>query len=72
MTYGELEQGLHLMAVVEHCAVDYAFVVISKMLQVLVVGGNDTKRLLQPELLQHGFGNGTANHGFSTATELIY
>ena len=71
LSYRELEQGLHLVAVVEHGTVDNTLMVFRKVLQVLIVGGNDAKRLLLPELLQHGLGNGSADGGFSTASELV-
>ena len=72
LTDGELEQGLHLVTVVEHGAVDHALVVVGKVLQVLIVGGDDAKGLLLPELLQYGLGNGAANHGLCAASKLIY
>ena len=52
------------MAVVEHGAIHYTFVVFGKMLQVLVVCGDDTERLFLVETLQYGFGNGTSYLGF--------
>ena len=67
----QLEQGLHLMTVVEHGAVDDALVVVGKMLQVLVVGSDDAKRLLLPELLQHRLGYRTADGRLSTAAKLV-
>ena len=60
------------MAVVEHGTIDHSFMVVGKVLQVLIVGGDDTKGLFLPELFQHGLGNGTANHGFCAASELVY
>ena len=42
------------------------------MLQVLVVGGDDAVRLLLAELVEHCFGDGTANARFGTCTKLIY
>ena len=45
--------------------------VFGKVLQILVMGRDDTKCLLLPELLQHGLGYGTANGWFSTATEFV-
>ena len=72
LTDTELEQGLHLVTVVEHRTVDNTLVVVGEMLQVLIVGGNHAEGFLLPELLQDGLGNGAANHGFRTATKLVY
>ena len=69
---GQLEQCLHLMAVVEHRAVDHTRMPFGKLLQVLVVGGDDAERLPLPELLQHGFGDGAADGGLRAAAELVY
>ena len=59
------------MAVVEHGAIHYTFVVFGKMLQVLVVCGDDTERLFLVETLQYGFGNGTSYLGVCSAPEFI-
>ena len=59
------------MAVVEHGTVYYAFMCIGKMLQVLVVGGDDPECPLLVETLQDRFGNGTADLWLGTSTEFI-
>ena len=67
----QLEEGTHFVAVVEHGSVHHAFVVFGKMLQVLVVGGDNSKGTFQVETLQDGFGNGPANLRFRSSSELI-
>lgn len=59
------------MAVVEHGTIDHSLVLIGKMFQVLIVSRDYTKSHLLPKLFQHGFGYGTANKRFGTATKLI-
>ena len=71
LTNRQLEQGLHLMAVVQHSTIHHTLVIVGKMLQVLIVSGNHAKGTLLPELLQHGLGNSTTNCGLGTATKLI-
>ena len=68
---GQLVEGLHLMAVVEHGPIDHAFMVVGKMLQVLIVGGDDTESVLLPELFQDGLGNGTADGRLRASSELV-
>ena len=68
---GELEEGLHLVAVVEHRTIDYARMILCEVLQILIVGGDDAKGLFLPELFQHGFSDGTSDGGLCTAAELI-
>ena len=45
--------------------------ILCEVLQVLIMGGDDAKGLLLPELFQHGFSDGTSDGGLSTAAELI-
>ena len=71
LTNRQLEQRLHLMAVVEHGSVHHTGMVFGKVLQILIVGGDDAEGLLLPELLQHGFGNGAADGRLCTAAKLI-
>lgn len=59
------------MAVVKHGAVDYAFMVFCKMLQILVVGGNHSESPFLVETFQYSFGNGTSNLRLRTSSELI-
>ena len=68
---GELEEGLHELAVVEHGAVHNALRFLGIVLQVLVVGGDDAERMLLVEDLQHRFRHRTANLRFRAATELV-
>ena len=72
LTYRQLEQGLHLVAVVEHRTVHHTLVILGKVLQVLIVGGNHAEGLLLPQLLQHGLCYGTADGGLCAAAELVY
>ena len=67
----QLEERLHQVAVVKHGTVHHSLVCIRKMLQILVVGGDDSKRLLLVETLQYRFGNGTPDLRFGTSTEFI-
>ena len=46
--------------------------VLSKVLQVLIVGGYHAKGLLLPELFQHGLCYGAADGGLCAATKLVY
>ena len=71
VAYLQLEEGLHQMAVVQHGAVHHSFVVFGKVLQVLVVGGDDAERLFLVETLQHSFGNGTAYLRFGSSAKLV-
>ena len=61
-----------MMAVIEHRAVHHPRMILGKVLQVLIVGGNHAKGLLLPELLQHRLCNGTADGWFRAAAKLIY
>ena len=55
IAYLQQEQCLHQMAVIEHGAVYYTFVVFGKMFQILIVCGDDTERLFLVEAFQYGF-----------------
>ena len=68
---GQLEEGLHFMTVVEHRPVHYAWMILGKVLQVLVMGGYNGECLFLPELLQHSLCNGTSNGRLRTAAELV-
>ena len=67
----QLEECLHLVTVVEHGAIDHAWVVFGKVFQVLIVCRDDAKGLLLPKLLQHGFGNGTSYLWLGAASKLV-
>ena len=71
ITYRQLEQGLHALAVIEHRSVDHAVGFVGKMLQILVVGGYHTHYLMLIELLENRLGNGTAYLGLGSATHFI-
>ena len=59
------------MTVVEHRAVHYAWMILSEVLQVLVVGGDHAKGLFLPELFQHRLCNGASDGRLRSTTELI-
>ena len=59
------------MTIVKHGAVDDPWVVLGKVFEVLIVGGDDRPCLLLPELLEHRFGNGSSNLRFCASTELV-
>ena len=69
--YGELEEGLHLVAVVEHGCICHALMAVGKVFQVLVVGGNDTVCLLLAETVEHSFGYGSAYARFGACAKLV-
>jgi len=71
ITYLQLEEGLHLVAVVEHGAVYNAFVVFGKMLQILIVSSDDSVSPSLVEPFQDGFGHSTTDLGFRAASELV-
>ena len=71
IAYLQLEQCLHQMAVIEHGAVYYTFVVFGKMFQILIVCGDDTERLFLVEAFQYGFGDGASYLGLRSTTEFI-
>lgn len=60
------------MAVVEHGSVDHSLMTVGKMLQVLIVGGDDAVSLLLAELIEHSLGDGSANARLGTRAKLIY
>ena len=71
ITYLELEERLHQVSVVEHGAVDHSLVVLGKMLQVLIVGGDDAKRPLLVETAQHRLGYGSTDLRLGASSELV-
>ena len=71
LAYRQLEEGLHPMTVVEHGTIHNTFMVLSKVLKILVVCGDDGKGLFLPELFQHGFSDGAANSRFGAASKLV-
>ena len=60
------------MAIVQHGTVHHSFMVLSKVLQVLIVGGYHAKGFLLPKLFQHSLCYGAANGGLCAATKLVY
>ena len=72
ISYLQLEECAHLVAVVEHGSIDYAFVVFGKVLQVLVMGGDDPECLFLVKPFQYRFGNGASDLRLRTSAELVY
>ena len=70
-TDGELEECLHLVAVIEHCSVCHALMTVGEVLQVLVVGGDDTVCPLLAESVEHCLGDGSTDARLRTRTKLI-
>ncbi len=66
-----LEQGLHVLAVVEHGSVHYALMVLGKVFQVLVMCRDDAEGLFLVEPFQDGFGYGAADLRFRAASEFV-
>ena len=67
----QLEESLHTMAVVKHSSVYYARGIFGKVLQVLVVGGDNTIGTILDESLQDSFGNGSSDGWLRTASKLV-
>ena len=59
------------MSVVEHSAIGDAFMRISEMLQVLIVGGDDSESAMLAELFQHSLGYGSTNSRLGACAELV-
>ena len=70
-TYGELEQRLHLVAVVEHGAVGHALVLVGEVLEVLVVRGDDAPGSVGKKLPQYTLGYGSADVGLGSGAKLV-
>ena len=68
---GQLEERPHLVAVVKHGTVGYTIVTVGKMLQVLVVGGDDRPGLMPAELIEYALGYGTSYLGLGAGAELV-
>ena len=71
MAYLKAEKGLHLMPVIKHRTIGHTLVTISKMLQVLVVGGDDGISPLFDEVFEHGFRQSASNVGLCARTKLV-
>ena len=67
----QLEQGLHVLAVVEHGSVHYALMVLGEVFQVLVMCRDDAEGLFLVEPFQDGFGYGAADLRFRAASEFV-
>ena len=65
------EEGLHLGPIIEHGTVHHLLAPVGIVLEVLVVCGDDTVCSAFDELMEHGFGQGTADLRFRTAAELV-
>ena len=70
-TYGELEQRLHLVAVVEHGAVGHALVLVGEVLEVLVVRGDDAPGSVGKKFPQYTLGYGSADVGLGSGAKLV-
>ena len=66
-----MEERLHLRTVVEHGAVDDSLVVLGKLLEVVVVRGDDAEGAAVVDALQHGLGNGSSDERVGAAAELV-
>ncbi|OAV64228.1 hypothetical protein Barb6_03343 [Bacteroidales bacterium Barb6] len=71
VTGGKFEKGLHEVAVVEHGTVYNALGFFGKVLEVLIVRGDDAEAALAVEAVKQGFGDGSANLRLRPAAELI-
>ena len=59
------------MAVVEHSTIDNSFMLFGKMLEVLIVGGDDSKGFFLPKLFHYGFSNSSTYLWLSACTEFV-
>ena len=71
ITYLQLEECLHLVAVIKHGPIHHPLVVIGKMLQVLVVRGDDPESTAAVELAQDGLGQCSSDARFRTSSKLV-
>ena len=71
LTYCQLKQRSHLMAVVQHGTIGYAVVRVGIMLQVLIVGGYHAPSMLLHKLVEHSLSHGSAYLRLSTRTKLV-
>ena len=71
LTYCQLKQRSHLMAVVQHGTIGNAVVRVGIMLQVLIVGGYHAPSMLLHKLVEHSLGYGTAYLRLGTRTKLV-
>ena len=67
----EHEERLHLGAIVEHGAVDHIATRLSKVLEILIVGGDDAAGVAVDKLTEDGFGECATNLRFGAATEFV-
>ena len=67
----QLEERAHLVPVVEHRTIGHTVVVVGEMLQVLVMGGDDSPGLVLPQLPQHRLGDGAAYLRLRASAEFI-
>ena len=59
------------MAVIEHGTIDHTLVAVGKMLQILIVCGDDAVGLAPAKLLEHRLGNSPADLRFRAGAKLI-
>ncbi len=66
-----MEQRFHALAVIEHGAVDDAGRFVGKVLEVLVVRGDDAKHTFLVEFLKDSLCDGSANLRLGTAAKFV-
>ena len=71
IAHRQLEQRLHVLAVIEHRPVDHTVGLVGKMFQVLVVGRHHAHHLMLVQLLEDGLGDGPANLRFGATAHLV-
>ena len=72
VAYLEHEQGLHLVAVVEHGAVDDRLLALGIQLKVLIVCGNNAMGACRDKVVKYAFGQSTADLWFGAAAKFVY
>ena len=71
VAYAQLEQRLHLLAVVEHGSVHYTLSILCILLEVLIVCGDDSEGFLGIKPFQHRLGYRTTYLRLGAASELV-
>ena len=70
-THPQLVERTHLRGVEQHGAVDNRLVLVGQLLEVGVMGGDDTQRATLAELFQQCRSDGTARARLGAATQLV-
>ena len=71
VAHRQLEERLHALAVIEHRAVDHTVGLVSKMLEVLIMGSHHAHHFVLIELFEYRLSDSTANLRLGAATHLI-